>query len=98
MKFPISVIKVNDMIYLLQGKIDDPFIVKLNELRVLAERECEGTIRSCDGPQFIWNTVFINGKMSTQSYRIVSTPFRPEKFDLYQKIIKFYAEKMGYES
>lgn len=93
MQFPISVYKVDDTIFLLQGEITEDFKSKLARV---PSNYVFGLIRSADEPE-LTSIIFINGRTHYKDYRIVKTNYTAYDFEHYQNTIKYYAEQMGYE-
>lgn len=96
MQFPISVYKVDDQIFLLQGEITEDFKSKLDEVPYLGGR---GKICSRSEPALYGSTIYVNGDTQERDYIIDRTfcIFVDNKFENFQKLIKYYAEQMGYE-
>jgi hypothetical protein len=97
MKFPISVIKIdNYMVLINSGEVTKDFISNLKKLE-LTRTPRDMKIVSCDYPAFSGHTIYISGDDRSKRYQTCKTAYNEPLFNSYQEIIKYYANKMGYD-
>jgi len=93
MKFPVSVIHVDGMIYLFQGEITKDFKRRIG----VVEPYQRTSIQSVSEPQLNGFNMFLNGGHSLCNYRIVSIGYNEERFNRYLQTINHYKRAMGYD-
>ena len=93
MTFPVSVVHVEDRIYLQLGYISNEFKAVLRTIR----SENGTQIRSDAEPQFQNGVIYINGSNPQSNYRNVSIPYTDERYRSYVNAIKFYKKALGYD-
>jgi len=94
MTFPISIIRIEDRMVLIQGYISNEFKRQLD--RVVRPSNMF-QIKSSSTPD-IGGTIFINGSNINNNYKIVDCRYNETLFNKYQESIKHYKEAMGYEN
>ena len=93
MTFPVSVVHVEDRIYLQLGYISNEFKAVLRTIR----SENGTQIRSDNEPQLQNGIIYINGSNPQNNYRNVSIPYTDERYRSYVNAIKFYKKALGYD-
>jgi hypothetical protein len=89
MKFPISVMRVDDYIVLLQCKITPDFKRRLKQVNT--------NISSQSNPQLAGHTIFINGDYKQRNYEFVRDRYTDAKFNRYLEIINEAKRTLGYD-
>lgn len=94
MTFPISIIRIEDRMVLIQGYITNEF---KRQLDMVIRPSNMYQIKSSSVPD-LGGAIFINGVNNTQAYRFASCRYDETLFNEYQKAIQYYKEAMGYEN
>lgn len=94
MTFPISIIRIEDRIVLIQGYITNEF---KRQLETVVRPNNMFQIKSASTPD-IGGTIFINGGQANRTYYFTSCLYDETLFNKYQESIKHYKEAMGYEN
>ncbi len=94
MSFPISVMRIEDKIVLIQGYMDEEFINRLFTIG----RPYGSIIVSAGNPELREKTIFINGTSRRDNYRMVSRHFDEQTLRNYEQAIIYYKAAMGYEN
>ena len=93
MKFPVSVVHVEDRIFLFQVMITVNF--KNEVSRILPS--LNGAIKSITQPAINGTNIYLNGDSPKCNYEVVSCEYSEIKFNKLLGIINEYKKAMGYD-
>ncbi len=95
MKFPISVYKCGNYIFLLQGQITDEMKDKIREINISPfPNNINCMIESQAYPQLTYNRIYINGASVQSAHKIVRVLFNQKTYKEYKDTIEFYNKRL----
>lgn len=97
MSFPIQIIRVEDMMFLISStELTEEFRTQLTDIERQGGTPGGYLILSYDYPAFGGNCIYISGNYESERYKTNSTKFNERIFNDYQKTIEYYKKRLGY--